>query len=439
MWFSTSRQWLFTFGLLGARCLPGVLASGSAGGGVLPDDLPGACVAGAVGLFQVAALPKRTPSSHRATSSVAAVQVSAADANPAPPDAVQPSSKTFGAMLTRAAMPVSASEVASSMWQGNATSQSLLGVEATALVEALVALNATAVSEALAAVAADGMDMTWILVMACIMAFLYGLTGMCTHLDDPGHQESLAEKCAHRLADKWPSPLLEDNHPPAISGKLLGGRSNDTPLCLPAASLHAKELLLAGPSWTCDILTHSKQPMFTARFAKVAGQEPQPGEARLEIVGKGASGQPDHVFASIDQKLVIRDPKGAVFGSLVKEHEEYVLNLGKEIHKRHYHWVLSLHHDTHERVSSMAVTWRPEGRVLGTAMRAQTSFFNKSKEHFKVMNAEGVDMVLVLACMLGVMVFELGPKDELVARSALLDFEEEASDWAAGLLQNLQR
>merc|ERR1719401_1371201 len=96
------------------------------------------------------------------------------------------------------------------------------------------------------------------------MAFLYALSGVCTHLETPNDHETLAERYAHRLAGQWPNALHHDpDSLPALSGRLLGP-SSDVPLLLPVGALEAAEVPIGQPGWSMDILSNSATAILTA-------------------------------------------------------------------------------------------------------------------------------------------------------------------------------
>lgn len=267
------------------------------------------------------------------------------------------------------------------------------------------------------------------------MVFLYALSGVCAHLELPDPEETLAERYAHRLSNRWATPhfWVRAETYPAICGKLLG-YNYDVPLLVPLGPLQATDIFHPEINWSVEVLSSSKKLMFMVRLSQAIH-----GEHRaLMVTGPGAHGQPDQTFASIDETLAIRNGDGVAFGKLAKDPKclkgEYVL---EEVHASQSpnKWVLAASLDPNLPGAaglSLTVTWRPKGRILATVACSH----HKNVEYLQVMNSPGVDMVLALTCALGVIIFDLAPRHDHA--SAIERLEETALGMAARLLERFQ-
>lgn len=282
------------------------------------------------------------------------------------------------------------------------------------------------------AVETDSTDMTWILLGMVLMAFLYVMTGVCTHLDLPESRETLAERYAHALSDRWPNGVMEvfQNSLPALSTKFLG-QTCDTPLLVPLAPLEAKDLLNRHSAWSVDILTSSKALLFTATLIEDEHAKPN----MLKIITRG------EVVASVDKRLTIFNGKGEPFGRLVQEPSgEWALEEASSGRSR---WAVSAKQegDSHDLSQLfMMVTWRPKGQLLATAIQGPRRD-GKRSDYLKVTNGPGVDMILALASFLGVVAFDIAPRlaDRKRSLRGAVDFlEEQASGIASQLLGRLK-
>lgn len=260
-----------------------------------------------------------------------------------------------------------------------------------------------AAAEVLAAtgVRTDSADMSWLLVGMVVMGFCYTVTGMCTQIESPsGSDESLAERYREVVAANLPRAAggFLNNSLPAICGKMLG-LTGDIPLLIPVGPLEVKNILEYRAAFKTEVLSRSRKPLFTLTLAQDDVGRP----SLMEIRSQG------DLLASVDSVGTLFGPENVAFGRLVRQPSgEYVL---EEAGSGRTRWLVSLREGGRKDLTNLAltVTWRPKGQLLATAIRGQKPDGGDS-EYIKVTNTPGVDMVLVLATIFGVLAFDTIPR-----------------------------
>jgi len=258
----------------------------------------------------------------------------------------------------------------------------------------------------------DTQDMAVILPCMMFMAFLYFLSGACLFIDPEANhrQESIPERFAHAVGQGWARPQagVLEKALPALSGQFLH-QSADMPLLVPMGPLQelrrsskaptswwptAAASLLPSVTFSLEVLSSSFAALLTVRCRDASGRGQR--EA-VEVVGQSIHGAPEHVLATVDSALEIRNSEGHLLGKLVASDNEFVL---EEVGGRPPKWAIMPSH----KANGMAflVSSRPKGRLLA---EVQPGSGDRAK-YLQIMNSDGVDALLVLVCLLGITVFE---------------------------------
>lgn len=277
------------------------------------------------------------------------------------------------------------------------------------------------------AVATDRSDISWLLAGAVLMAFLYALIGACSELAPVSSRESIAERYAHHLASRWPTPIMQDvERYPALSGKLIG-HSADVPLMCPLGPV--RQRASSGTAWSVDVLTHSKEVLCAATLAY--GATGLPSDIIIKLVCQDLQNSPGQVLATIDSTLSIRDGEGNFFGKLVRDGSDV---FGLEVGGVRSRWTVSIIEDRHGKLESLAVTWGSTGNIIASAMKTHAGSPVRRTEYLKFVNSEGVDMILVLLCVIGLVAFEVGPRCPVKDEKTLKHLEEDVVDLARNFM-----
>mmetsp|Transcript_3481 Transcript_3481/g.9344 ORF Transcript_3481/g.9344 Transcript_3481/m.9344 type:complete len:417 (-) Transcript_3481:51-1301(-) len=286
----------------------------------------------------------------------------------------------------------------------------------------LLQVNLTAAILAAVQSAPDRLDVAVVVSGMLLLVILYGLTGLCSHLDTPEDEDTAAARFAHSIASKWAVPWRQfrTDHMPALSGAHLQPIA-DFPLLVPVGSLE-------GPLCSCaiDILTSSRDKVFTASLDVRTD-----GKAHLlQLKGRNSHGKDDHVLATVDSNMNIYNAEGHHFARMIKGRKGpyYMEAVGGAS--------CVVTPSSQERMTgvSLTVTSRVKGRLLATAVRGE----GKEATFLKVTTGEGVDLVLILIAALGMCAFGLRPPAPEESKEAKAADALENQSLAGNLLESLQ-
>lgn len=340
-----------------------------------------------------------------------------------PPSAAFPtvSSTSFASQLERQALSEGLQDPGTCLWLVQTARASRRSLEGRAL-QNTSAENRSDFAEALLQMARSAADLdrddgSVILFCVVIFAALYLLAGCLMAQTQSGREveerRSLAERIEASETLRWALPRMGIRHSPlpAICGTMLG-HTRDTPVQIHLG--HLEEFGTSSCSTkTFDILSCRGERVLTARLLdSLETLDPTPlliplPAKRLQIIGKGVTGQDNFILAAMSPDMVIWKPTGQEFGRLVKapgSHDEYEL---QESDTGRHRWVVSANSEE----GSFQIFWRPRNRILATAKRS-----GSKEDYLKVSNTDGVDMVLVLLCVLGLLAYELNPQPHEIAK-----------------------
>jgi len=251
----------------------------------------------------------------------------------------------------------------------------------------------------------DYQDGSIIFYCMAMLLFMYGVAGVLMGIDsgNAAGEVSMAESLRRAMSARWaiPQPGVVEEALPTLCGAVVA-QTLDVPLLVPikdlADRLKPKELgwFSAKPpsdiAWSMDIKGSAGEKLFCAQQLK--SRDGQLGA--VEVRGRHG-GRAEKVLARVDPSLTLFDGGGQKFGQLVlKQSGAYEL---KESTGRH-RWLITPSQDD---LLAFTVTWRPHRRVLASVLRGTHSHAG----YLKVMNAPGVDAVLILICTLGLIAFRI--------------------------------
>jgi len=317
--------------------------------------------------------------------------------------------------------------------------------------------------------ALDFNDKCLLLFCGAIFVLFCCVTTFCLVTFDRGKPQ---DSFAKGVMQSWCKPLsgVEPEVYPAISAKPLLQRS-DFPIVVPLGPMmHQAPEAPEAAEWMIDVLSSRGTVPFGARLTPAR----RGGPAILEVLHQNGSNQPK---ASIDDTLTIRDAQGRRFGRLVQRtlngratfgtaarpstsqsgHDslfplstpftpasstvtlpvsngrsfpadsgsQFVL---EETSGRPGQWAMA-YNPLADDGSFMDVKWLPSNQVLAT--------IEKKNGYLLVANSHGVDAILVLACVLGLVAFK-PPMGDAWGQSIREEYTEEYTSTAASLLERLQ-
>eukprot|EP00933_Yihiella_yeosuensis_P002211 TRINITY_DN10365_c0_g1_i3.p1 TRINITY_DN10365_c0_g1~~TRINITY_DN10365_c0_g1_i3.p1 ORF type:complete len:563 (-),score=140.07 TRINITY_DN10365_c0_g1_i3:112-1800(-) len=281
-------------------------------------------------------------------------------------------------------------------------------------------------------------DFAILLYAILLLTISFALISVCvgTRRSAEEEPETLGERIRRAVANRWPTPLpgFKEEAFPAICGSITS-QTKDVPILIPISGLEQRGKKQKqeqsdwwGASsdqhvaWSFDISGSSGNALFRAQQLRLSA------DGSLGPVQLLRSGSGDRIVASIDKALKLFDSDGQEFGQFVakKSGAFELLESGTGRHR----WLITPTNDEDNAVS-FVVTWRPERKVIASVTRGHHSH----KGFLKVMNAPGVDAVLVTMGVLGLMVYVLDPEEEPQEKTPSLQPGE--GGFASSLLERL--